>query len=1051
MAKLVFDPNSANSRGIIFDRDILTVGQSDDNNVCVQGDGIAPHHIRFERSEGLTFVVDLGSESGTFVDGLPIDRHALGHRAVVKVGDLEILYLEENTPSSPDVLAPLALERVPGGSSALAREIACPNCGAALPGSATMCAHCGMMLPHRSGGIMAPADTYLRPVAQSRGAGILPMLSFFFGLFGPLILIGWLLGIVFGFISLSLIRQRGGFMRDRRYALWGIGLGFTWLVVLLGAALFYFQFRREIQFQADVERTIKQNETDVAYLIKEIAVIEEFIKSSQAVPLEQAGSGFATLKQLRSIANPFLTLDNLQDNNKGYFFTVKAHWGDDFAASAVPLKYGVTGRKTFCIDQSGVLRGADVGGKQPWEYSAMLPELELGRSVFLEARERIARELLVDARRLAEEGKFDRSQFILRELQKKYVLTETFKNFENVAKGVEQLIINTQAQSAVDKVKPMLAEGKKAEAAAALKKIAADYPRSVTIDDIKAQAAALDGQLTAERNQVAALAWATGVKLDQDGKVDEALAAYRSFAGQFVDTATFSGNKGNLEAALARIEESKAGALFASLSALNVRTNASETMALISQLQNSYPNAPTVKNNSTMLEGLRQQAQANRYVEEGAVLQKQQKYLEATDRYDKALALDPTLMKDLVEALEVCYFETGEAHFRARRLAEAAVAYEKFLQVTPNPERLEKAKLKQIYLSLGEINYLNKNYTNAWVYLKKGSEYFGGEPKYYRMFGQTLFRQKKYDEALPAYYSLVGLVRDDPQARFERGLCLIGSSQDLQSNLVTILTIASQTNSPIAAAELPTTTWSQYVLPTSITDKKLKAEETEVLREKQLELRLSDTLQRLKSYSAQTPEATIIREAVRLVNEIQASSTELCNLVKDARTEVTKSKINRARSQLLSVYTTQQDYFDKIISEKINLKQDLLAKLEKLKNLLETSAGDLNAASSVEAYRLASVDMNDALLRKLALFRAGHAQMKPVLETETRSLEEARTLIKLAVSQFKGWAIGWNLEERINKFFLLNYSEMADKKTNSEQQLKQAIAIAVPFEKNLGL
>jgi tetratricopeptide (TPR) repeat protein len=1049
MPRLVFAPDSPYSRAIVFEQGTLTVGQSEDNNVCVKGAGIAEHHVRFEQRDNLVVVIDLGSDTGTYVDGRAVEQFVLGHRSVVKVGDLEILFLEDAVSPVPTVVDSSALQRQPSGPFPLAREVSCPNCGASLPASATICGHCGMMLPQGAGGVPAPVDAYIRPAPQARGAGILPMLSFFLGLFGPLVIIGWLLGIIFGFISLSLIRQRGGFMRDRRYAIWGIGLGFAWFAILLAAGVLMVQGHREKKTRGDIETAIKQNETDVAYLLKEIAVVEEFLKSSQAVALEQGGSGFATLKQLQGLPNPFLRIENLQENNKGYLFTVKAHWGDDFTASAVPLRYGVTGRKTFSMDHTGVLRGADIGGKQPWEYNAVLPELEMGRSVYLEARERLARELLVEARRLAEEGKFDRSQFILKELQKKYVLTETFKNFEGVAKGVEQLIINAQAQAALDKVRPLLAENKRAEAAAALKKIATDFPKAVNVEEIKAQAAGIEAQLVAERNNVAAGKWAEVVKLDQSGKADEALAAYRAFAGQFPDTATYAGNKGNLEAAIARIEEGKASTLFASLPAL-ARTNASQVISIVTQLQGGYPNAPTVKNNLTMLQGLQQQAQAYLYVEEGAALQKQQKYVEATDRYDKALVLNPSLMKDLVGDIESCYFEAGEAYFRANKLADAAAAYEKFLSVTSDPEKLEKIKLKQIYLSLGEIHYLNKSYTNALVYLKKGAEYFGAEPKYYRMYGQALLKQKKYDDALPPYQSLVALNKEDPQARFERALCLLGSAQEQQSNLVVAITAASATNAPIAAAEQRPTTWSQYVLPPSVVDRKLKKDEIEVIKEKHLEMRLSDTLDRLKSYSSATPEATIIREAVRLVNEVQASAKELDDLSKDAKTELSKSKINRARSQLLSVFSTQQDYFDKIISEKITLKQDLIVRLDKYKIALDTSSTDLTAASSVEAYRLSTVELNEAVQKKLALFNAGYGQMKPVLETEIKALEEARTLTKLAVSQFKGWAIGWNLDDRINRFFLLNYSEMVDKKASGEKQLRESFAIPVAFEKHVG-
>lgn len=1054
MGKLVFEPNSDHAQQIDIERDTLTVGEAADNHVCVRGAGVAEHHVRFERRGGKVFVVDLGSGVGTVVDGKPVDRVALRHRSLVQVGDLQILYLEDAIPAVPVVRESSAVTVAREESTAVvAREVACPNCGSSLPRSATICPHCGMMLPQGGGsGVPAPSDVYLRPAPLARGVGILPMLSFFFGLFGPLILgIGWLLGIIFGFITLSLIRQRGGFMRDRRYSIWGIGLGFTWLAVLVVAGVAWFYHREAIRTNALIENTIRQNEADVAYLIKEIAVTEEFLKSSRAVPLENDGSGYATLKQLEGLPNPFLPHDTFGQQAKGYFFTVKAHWGDDFTASAVPLEYGVTGRKTFSIDQTGILRGADIGGKQPWEYNAVLPELEMGRSVYIEARERIARELLVEAKRMAEEGMFDRSQFILKELQKKYVLTETFKNFENVAKGIEQLVINAASREGLDQANALLTENKRADALAKFKQVAAAYPSAVHIDEIKGKISTLESQIAAERNQAAQAKWNQAVQLDKEGKADEALAAYRVFASQFGDTSFLQGQKGHLDAALARIEETKASALFAQLTALDIRSNATQVVSLASQLQGSYPHAPTVKNNITMLQGLQQQGSAFVSAQEGLTFFGEQKFADAVTRLEQAVKLNPSLVKEVTPALEVCYFQVGESLFEANKMVEAAASYEKFLNLTPNPEKLDRSKLKQIYLSVGELHFLNKNYTNAAVYLKRGVEFFGDEPKYYRMYGQTMLRQKKYNDALPAYQSLVALAKDDPQARFERGLSWLGASVELQTNVITALTAAaSSTNPVIAAPEQRMTTMGQYVLPSTVTDRKLKAEEIQVLKDKQIELRLTDTLERLKSYNAQTPEATIIREAVRLVNEIQAASIELDDLMKDAKTDISKGKVSRARTQLLSVYSTQQDYFDKIISDKMTLKQDLLAKTERLKTALEASANDLGAAATIEAYRGALADMKDPLKKKIELFNAGYTSIKPALETEIKALEEARTLIKLAVSQFKGWAIGWNLNERIEKFFLLNYSEISDKRASGEQLIKRSIAIEVPFEKHIG-
>jgi hypothetical protein len=58
-------------------------------------------------------------------------------------------------------------------------------------------------------------------------------------------------------------------------------------------------------------------------------------------------------------------------------------------------------------------------------------------------------------------------------------------------------------------------------------------------------------------------------------------------------------------------------------------------------------------------------------------------------------------------------------------------------------------------------------------------------------------------------------------------------------------------------------------------------------------------------------------------------------------------------------------------------------------------------------------------------------------------------LIKLAVSKFKGWAIGWDLNDRIQQFFFSGYNDVSDKHNAGEKKLREAAAIVVPFEKHI--
>ncbi len=83
------------------------------------------------------------------------------------------------------------------------------------------------------------------------------------------------------------------------------------------------------------------------------------ISSAEATYQETAGNGsYGSLDQLveAKLIGPKEMFDNY-----GYKFEVTAS-GDHFEATAVPVEYGKTGKRSFFVDQSGVVRGDDHNG-----------------------------------------------------------------------------------------------------------------------------------------------------------------------------------------------------------------------------------------------------------------------------------------------------------------------------------------------------------------------------------------------------------------------------------------------------------------------------------------------------------------------------------------------------------------------------------------------------------------------------------------------------------------------------------------------------------------
>ena len=74
----------------------------------------------------------------------------------------------------------------------------------------------------------------------------------------------------------------------------------------------------------------------------------------------QATEGNGSYGSLDQLARANLISKEMLDRY-GYRFEINAS-GNQFEATATPIEYGQTGRRSFYIDQTGVLRGDDHAG-----------------------------------------------------------------------------------------------------------------------------------------------------------------------------------------------------------------------------------------------------------------------------------------------------------------------------------------------------------------------------------------------------------------------------------------------------------------------------------------------------------------------------------------------------------------------------------------------------------------------------------------------------------------------------------------------------------------
>ena len=96
-----------------MDRPVLTIGRSEENDLCINSKYVSRQHAILERHGAEVFVTDLGSTNGTYVNSQPIQDSVLIQRDIISVGRCRIKFDNpnslENTASQDTGLHHVAL------------------------------------------------------------------------------------------------------------------------------------------------------------------------------------------------------------------------------------------------------------------------------------------------------------------------------------------------------------------------------------------------------------------------------------------------------------------------------------------------------------------------------------------------------------------------------------------------------------------------------------------------------------------------------------------------------------------------------------------------------------------------------------------------------------------------------------------------------------------------------------------------------------------------------------------------------------------------------
>ncbi|MCH8846302.1 MAG: FHA domain-containing protein [Proteobacteria bacterium] len=130
MAKLVLSMNGAIQGEFELDQERLTIGRKPENDIQIDNLAVSGKHSMIITILDDSFLEDLGSTNGTYVNGKLVKKHALKDGDVIAIGKHELKYINENA-SDDDEFEKTMIIKPGSASAAVAAAQAAEKAGAA--------------------------------------------------------------------------------------------------------------------------------------------------------------------------------------------------------------------------------------------------------------------------------------------------------------------------------------------------------------------------------------------------------------------------------------------------------------------------------------------------------------------------------------------------------------------------------------------------------------------------------------------------------------------------------------------------------------------------------------------------------------------------------------------------------------------------------------------------------------------------------------------------------------------------------------------------------
>ena len=133
MAKLVLSLSGAIQGEFELDQERFTIGRKSENKIQIDNLAVSGKHALIVTILDDSFLEDLGSTNGTYVNGKLIKKHALKDGDVISIGKHELKYVNENASDDDDDEFEKTMIIKPGtASAAVAAAKAAEDAGAGV-------------------------------------------------------------------------------------------------------------------------------------------------------------------------------------------------------------------------------------------------------------------------------------------------------------------------------------------------------------------------------------------------------------------------------------------------------------------------------------------------------------------------------------------------------------------------------------------------------------------------------------------------------------------------------------------------------------------------------------------------------------------------------------------------------------------------------------------------------------------------------------------------------------------------------------------------------